>query len=134
MPMSTANRTFTLTLKGVDCVNDDVEERIYSLIDDALLSSSNGEVHLDFDREAPSLREAIASACRDVHKAGYEVSSITSPQLQAVHNLTATQTDNVLRYGHNANGPLIRTQEVLNVSLALSSDYLATTDALVAYA
>ena len=63
--------SFTITLAGVDCVNDEVEERIYGVIDDALLFSSNGETRLDFDRDAPTLAQARASAVRDIRRAGY---------------------------------------------------------------
>jgi len=66
-------QSFTLLLDGVQCVDEDVAERIYSRIDNALLYSSNGFAYLDFDREAPSMQQAIASACMDVYRAGYGV-------------------------------------------------------------
>jgi len=75
--MSYANHSFTVTLDRVDSVTEQMAERIYSLIGDALLSSSNGQVRLDFDRKASSYSEAVSSAIRDIHNAGYEVASVT---------------------------------------------------------
>jgi hypothetical protein len=63
-------REFTLILEGVE-VTDDVADALYEAgCDDALFGSSDGVVFLDFNREAPSLREAVLSAIADVEKAG----------------------------------------------------------------
>ncbi len=44
--------------------------------DDALVCVVNGQLTIDFDREASSLNEAISSASRDIEKAGGKVIDI----------------------------------------------------------
>jgi hypothetical protein len=49
--------------------------------DDALLGVADGIVYLDFDREAPSLREALSSAIRQVESANVRVRRIEPQEL-----------------------------------------------------
>ncbi len=44
--------------------------------DDATVSSQGGRISLDFDRSAPSMRDAVVSAIADVHKAGMKVARV----------------------------------------------------------
>lgn len=61
---------FTLVLKNVDENTPALEDYLYEAsCDDALINFRNGAVYLDFDREAPSLEEAVMSAIRDVESA-----------------------------------------------------------------
>jgi hypothetical protein len=61
--------TFTLLLAGVRELTEEVANALYeSGCDDALVGSRDGVVFLDFDREAPSFREAVLSAIADVEK------------------------------------------------------------------
>lgn len=61
---------FTLVLKNVDESTPGLEDSLYEAgCDDALINFRNGAVYLDFDREAPSLEEAVISAIRDVESA-----------------------------------------------------------------
>ncbi len=63
--------TFTLVLSGVRALTDGVEDALFeSGCDDALLGTRDGTVYLDFDRQAPSFREAILAAVADVEGAG----------------------------------------------------------------
>jgi hypothetical protein len=62
-------QSFTLILQGLDDVRDEKADALAAQCDDALMSRSGPVVSLDFDREAPTLREAIASAIRDVERA-----------------------------------------------------------------
>jgi len=65
---------FTLILSGLSRLSDKLENNLYDAgCNDALLGTRDGVVYLDFDREAPSFREAVSSAIGDVNKAGYEV-------------------------------------------------------------
>ena len=65
---------FTIVLAGVSEVSDNVENQVLAAgCDDAFLSSCNGEVTLDFHREAASLEEAVLSAVRDLRAVGYDV-------------------------------------------------------------
>ena len=52
----------------------DIEQAscIYDYADDATVALSNGVLHVGFDREAESLKTAIASALDDVSNAGCE--------------------------------------------------------------
>lgn len=58
------NHRFTVRLTG------DIESRLDNLFeagcDDALVHSVDGVWYVDFDREAPTLREAVTSAIADV--------------------------------------------------------------------
>ena len=63
--------TFTLILSGFTELREDVEDRLFEAgCDDALLGFRDGVPHLDFDRDAESLQEAILSAIHDVEGAG----------------------------------------------------------------
>ena len=64
------NHSFTLRIAGAGA-DAESAERIYAVITDATLSVSNGETHLDFDREAPSRQQAIATAMDDIRALGY---------------------------------------------------------------
>lgn len=62
---------FTLVIDGIDSLTTEVEDALYEAgCDDGLLSMSDRVFRIDFAREAPSLREAILSAIRDVESAG----------------------------------------------------------------
>jgi hypothetical protein len=134
--MPTANHTFTLILKGVDRVDEEMEDRIYGAIDDALLSSSNGEVSLDFDREAASLLEATIDAVRDVHAAGYLVSSIDPPPRVdwPCVDATAVDTADVARTTPRAaNIRLVWVAETPGAVRADSANCVDTTELLAAH-
>jgi hypothetical protein len=58
---------FTLVLSGIDDLTQEVEDALFEAgCDDALLSIRSGVPYLSFARRAPSMREAILSAIRDV--------------------------------------------------------------------
>lgn len=62
---------FVLVLSGVAELDDRVMNALFEAgCDDATPSLRFGTIYLTFDREAPSLREAILSAIRDVMRAG----------------------------------------------------------------
>jgi hypothetical protein len=62
---------FTLILDGVPDLTEEVANRLFEAgCDDALPLWRDGIVSLGFDRTAPSLREAITSAIRDIESAG----------------------------------------------------------------
>ena len=62
---------FTLVLDGVPDLTEEVANRLFEAgCDDALPLWRDGIVSVGFDRVAPSLREAITSAIRDIESAG----------------------------------------------------------------
>lgn len=62
---------FALILTGVPELTTDVEDGLFNAgCDDATLSMQYGCLYLEFSRAAPSLKDAILSAIRDVRKAG----------------------------------------------------------------
>lgn len=66
--------TFTLVLSGATEITDELERGLLSAgCDDALLSSSEGVVRLDFDRDAESWGAAIASAIKAVEDSGLPI-------------------------------------------------------------
>lgn len=70
---------FTLVLDGVDDQTEGLEDQLFEAgCDDALINFRNGTVYLDFNREAPSVEDAVISAIKDIEKSalGAKVISI----------------------------------------------------------
>ena len=66
---------FDVILKGVPEVSDDAADALFGAgCDDATASSRDGVARVHFDREAPSLEDAIRSAVVQVQSAGFTVS------------------------------------------------------------
>jgi hypothetical protein len=62
---------FTLILDGVPDLTSEVLDSLFEAgCNDALISRCDGQVSMDFHRVAPTMREAITSAIRDIQKAG----------------------------------------------------------------
>lgn len=63
---------FSLVLKGVEEVDDDLADALFAAgCDDGTPGSCNGVARVDFHREAESLEAAIRSAITNVQAAGY---------------------------------------------------------------
>jgi hypothetical protein len=61
---------FTLILAGIDDLTEEVCDALFdSGCNDATPGMQDGRVYLAFTREAPSLKDAVLSAIRDVRKA-----------------------------------------------------------------
>ncbi|MGH9322190.1 MAG: helix-turn-helix transcriptional regulator [Vicinamibacteria bacterium] len=61
---------FVLVVSGVSEPDSRLEDALYEAgCDDAILAFRNGVAYLEFDREAPSLEDAILSAIRDAERA-----------------------------------------------------------------
>jgi len=73
---------FTLILKNVDENTLGLEDALYAAhCDDALINFRNGTVFLDFNRKAPSFKEAIISAIKQVEStAGIIVTGVAPNQ------------------------------------------------------
>jgi hypothetical protein len=79
---------FTLVLTGFQSLSEDVEDALFEAgCDDALLGIRSGVPYLEFEREAPSLIEAVLSAIRDVNRSG--VARVTSVEPEDL--VTATE-------------------------------------------
>lgn len=64
---------FTLTLSGVTCETEGLEDALYeSGCNDALICAYGNSVYVEFDREADSLDDAIASAVKNIEMAGVD--------------------------------------------------------------
>jgi hypothetical protein len=62
---------FTLILDGIPDLTPAVMDALYEAgCDDALVARSNGVMTMSFARSGPSMKEAIASAIRDVRRSG----------------------------------------------------------------
>ena len=62
---------FTLTLSGVTYETEGLEDALYeSGCNDALICTYGNSIYVEFDREADSLDEAIASAVENIESAG----------------------------------------------------------------
>jgi predicted DNA-binding transcriptional regulator AlpA len=76
------SHAFSLILAGVSESTNEMADALYEAgCDDALLGSRDGVVFLDFDREAPSFREAMLRAIADVGRAGYGVARVEPDDL-----------------------------------------------------
>ena len=68
---------FTIYLRGVDYMTEDMAEALYDAgCDDCLPGSSAGQCHVAFDREAVSLEAAVASAADNIRAAGLQVDRV----------------------------------------------------------
>lgn len=71
---------FQVILAGVSEMTDEVSHALYEAgCDDGTPFSSEGIAAVGFTREATSLDEAIRSAIADIHRAGYAVERVESP-------------------------------------------------------
>lgn len=63
---------FTIILRGIDVMSEDVAEALYEAgCDDSSPGSHGGHAYAAFDRDADSLESAVASAVANVRAAGY---------------------------------------------------------------
>jgi S-adenosylmethionine:tRNA-ribosyltransferase-isomerase (queuine synthetase) len=68
---------FSVALDGLDESAQQLENKLFDAgCGDALLTSHDALVVLDFHREAKSLSNAVASAIDDIQAAGYRIISI----------------------------------------------------------
>jgi hypothetical protein len=68
---------FDVFLKGVSEVTDDLADTLFAQgCDDGTPASRDGAAWIHFDREAPSLEEAIHSAVTQIRAAGFAVSKV----------------------------------------------------------
>ncbi len=68
---------FNVLLKGIVEIGDDQADALFTAgCDDGTPASSDGTAWIHFDREAPSLEEAIYSAVAQVQSAGFAVAKI----------------------------------------------------------
>jgi hypothetical protein len=69
-----AHFSFTLHVSGIDSHAERYEDALYEAgCADALIAVIDGNMQLDFDREATSYERAVASAIHNVEKAGGHV-------------------------------------------------------------
>jgi hypothetical protein len=67
---------FSLILSDAE-VTDEYADKLYEAgCDDASILTRDGVTHLQFDREAANLDEALASAIQSVERAGFMVSRV----------------------------------------------------------
>jgi hypothetical protein len=72
-----ARYSFTLHVAGLNTNSEYYEDALYNAgCTDALIAVVDGEVLIDFDRQAPSYDLAVKSATRAVQKAGGQVISV----------------------------------------------------------
>ena len=83
---------FTLIVEGPDLQTDARIDALYEAgCDDALVGRSHGVQYLDFDREAPSLDDAVLSAIANVESIdGVEVVRIAGAGLVSMADIAAT--------------------------------------------
>ena len=101
--------TFTLVLAGVRELTDALEDTLFEAgCDDALLGTRDGVVYLDFDREAPSFREALLSAIAEVETAGFKVARVEPDELVTAAEIaqrTGRSRENIRQFILGTRGP-----------------------------
>ncbi|MGP0066143.1 MAG: hypothetical protein ACLQGP_21400 [Isosphaeraceae bacterium] len=101
---------FTLILDGVPELTPEILDRLFEAgCDDALISRCDGQVSMDFHRVAPTMREAITSAIRDIQKAG------VGARVVRIDDPDPGSTENAVRDVGAING-------VLQLSAAIETD------------
>ena len=69
--------SFTLILSSDTEFTDGLIERVFLEVgDDTLFGMCDGVAHIDFEREAESFDEAVASAVADVEKIGLRIDKV----------------------------------------------------------
>jgi hypothetical protein len=72
----------TLVLSGASESTEEMANALFEAgCDDALLGDRDGVVFLDFEREAPTFRDAVLGAIRNVRAAGYDVARVEPDDL-----------------------------------------------------
>ena len=90
--MPTASHGFTVSLAGDPPHDDDLANALFEAgCDDGTLWSEGPRVFVDFHREAPTLERALATAVRDVGKAGFAVARVVID----VEDLPALAADDI---------------------------------------
>lgn len=85
---------FTLYLLGVDEATLDMADQLYAAgCDDATVGASGGVVHVEFMREAKSLREALDSAIANVRSAGYEIARVGSEDWETINAVNSAMQE-----------------------------------------
>jgi hypothetical protein len=69
--------SFLIDVNGVDTKADAYEDPFYqSGCSDALIAVFNGHLRLDFQRSAPTFDRAVASAVKDIQRAGGRIMEV----------------------------------------------------------
>ena len=72
---------FTVILKGVEEISDDLANSLYEAgCDDGTAGSSDGVASISFSRDAETLQDAIRSALTDIRRAGCVAGSVRIEQ------------------------------------------------------
>jgi hypothetical protein len=79
------NHAFTLILRGIQEVTEEVANALFEAgCEDGTFCARNGVAYVHFDREAPSLDEAIRTALDDVRAAGFDVDRVDSDEFATI--------------------------------------------------
>ena len=124
-----ADHDFRLILDGVDDLDPRVVDALYEAgCDDGTIACRAGVVSIGFTRPAATMREAIASAIRDVEKAGVGAKVVrvepegpdpngdaigTNSVLQAIEMLDPRFGDLAIEYSRTATSPPLLVEPAL---------------------
>lgn len=78
---------FSLILADAEELTPELADALYQIFEDGTAGSCNGEVRIDFHREAPSLEQAVQSAIDDVAKAALEVARVETAESRLVEQI-----------------------------------------------
>jgi len=85
--MKTAAYAFRLVLVDVEEPTPGLADALYQVFDDGTAGSCNGEVAIEFRRQAPSFQQAVQSAIADIRRAGVGVARVETEESRLVEQI-----------------------------------------------
>ena len=67
---------FSLILSDIEVADEDADKLYEAGCDDASILTRDGVTRIQFDRDAPNLDEALATAIQNVERAGFAVARV----------------------------------------------------------
>ncbi len=79
------NHAFTLILREIQEVTEEATNALFEAgCDDGTFCARDGVAYVHFDREAPTLDEAIRTVLDDVRAAGFDVDRVESDEFATI--------------------------------------------------
>ena len=85
-----AEHEFTLVVHGIPDLTSAVMDALFEAgCDDATVMMTGGRVYIGFDREAPTMKDAVVGAIRDVQKAniGARILRVEGSELGSIQEI-----------------------------------------------
>jgi hypothetical protein len=81
---------FTFILGPEEILTEEASDRLYEQFDDVLIGGRNGQAFIEYDREAPSLVDAVIAALHDLERTtGFRVLRVEPDELVSLSAIAA---------------------------------------------